>query len=237
MGKMTCPGCGAGFNGKRCRSCGYEHFSEEITHRSHTHRGEPLVIDSPVRKPIPRKDPFGCDKKTRKRNPLARFILLLAVIHSLMPMLRNWGLKLETMEAGRSAVMVQPEPVLQPENMVILHQEDDITIFTTPEELSRLSSNFSLYVHNESSMRVTVVAAEDIQVNGIRLPHARLVCNARPGEIGRGWLESDKQEWESAEIGEVRSLEFSLTVLGQDGRIRFETDEICLIAEGADMYG
>lgn len=98
MGKNTCPGCGAGFNGKRCRSCGYEHFSEEIAHRGHTHQGEPLVIEAPARKPVPRKDPFGCDKKTRKKNPLIRFLILLYILYSLMPLLREWGLKLEAME-------------------------------------------------------------------------------------------------------------------------------------------
>lgn len=102
MRKLSCPSCGAGFNGKRCRSCGYEHFSEEIAHRGHTHRGEPLVIDSPVRRPIPRKDPFDCDGRTRrkagKKHPLIRFFILLYIIYCLMPIFREFGLKLEAME-------------------------------------------------------------------------------------------------------------------------------------------
>jgi len=232
MRKMTCPSCGAAYNGKRCHSCNYEHFSEEIAHGNHSHKGEPLVIDAPVRKPVPKKDPFGCDKKTRKKHPLVRFLVLLTLINSLMPMLRNWGLKLEAMEAGRTAVTVQPEPILQPENMVILHQEDGITIFTTPEQFAD-PNNFCLHVHNESSMKVTA-SAGDIRVNGIDLPHAALVCRARPGEIGKGWLEVDLSEWEAAGIPEIHTLSFAITILRQDGRIGFETDEICITAEGAE---
>ena len=62
-----------------------------------------------------------------------RFALLLALINALMPMLRNWGLKLEAMGNRPAAILTaQPEPILQQSNMVIFHQEDGITIFTTP---------------------------------------------------------------------------------------------------------
>lgn len=233
MKKNTCPSCGASYNGKRCRHCGYKHFSEVLTHGSHTHKGEPLCIDAPARQPIPRKDPFGCDKQTRNKHPLVRFFLLLSLISALMPLLRNWGLKLEAMENRPAAVITaEPEPILQPENMVILHQEEGITLFTTPEQFAD-PNNFTLFFHNESGMAMTV-SAGDILVNGIDLPHASLVCKARPGEIGKGWLEVDLREWDAAGIQEIRTLSFSLTGLGQDGRIHFETDEIRLIAEGAD---
>lgn len=229
MRKPACPSCGAPYNGRRCRNCNYEHFSEEIAHGNHTHTGEPLVIDAPVRKPVPQKNPFGCDKKTRKKNPLVGFLALLYVISCLMPVLRNWGLKLEaTEEWNRTAT---PEPVVQAADMVIFHQEDDITIFTTPESVAD-PDDFCLFVHNESGMAVTVSAAE-IRVNGIDLPHAALVCKARPGEIGKGWLEADAGEWEAAGIRDIRTLTFSLTVLRQDGRIGFETGEICITSEGA----
>ena len=228
MRKNACPSCGSTYNGRKCRQCGYQHFSEEIRHGNHTHRGEPLVIDRPVRRPIPRKDPFGCEKKTRKKHPLVRFLVLLFLINSLMPMLRNWGLRLEEMENRPAAVITaRPEPVLKPENMVILHQQDDITIFTTPEQFADLN-DFCLYVHNESTNSVTL-SAGDIRVNGVDLPHAALVCKARPNEIGKGWLEADPGEWEAAGIREIHSLSFSLTAL-QNSRILFATEEISLSA-------
>ena len=233
MKKMTCPSCGVPYNGKRCRSCNYEHFSEEIAHGNHSHRGEPLVVDAPARKPIPKKNPFDCDRKTRKKHPLLRFFVLLALINSMMPMLRNWGLELEAMEDRSAAVTTaKPEPVLVPENMVILHREAGVTIFTTPEAFAD-PNQFVLFVHNESDMSVTA-ASGDIRVNGIDLPHAALVCKARPGEIGKGWLEVDVGEWENAGIQEIQTLTFDLAVLRQDGRIGFQTGEICITEEGAD---
>lgn len=228
MKRSTCPSCGAPYNGKRCRRCCYEHFTEEIAHGNHAHRGESLVTDAPARKPA-----SSCAKAPRKKHPLVRFLVLLTLIYSLMPMLRNWGLRLEAMENRPAAMMAaQPEPILQPENMVIFHQEDGITIFTTPEQFSD-PNHFSLYVHNESAMKVTASAGE-IQVNDIDLPHASLVCRAKPGEIGKGWLETDPVEWQAAGIQDIRTLSFTITVLRQDGRIGFETDEICIIAEGTD---
>ena len=43
MAKYICPSCGAPYNGKKCRNCAYESFSEEIAHNFHVHEGEPLV--------------------------------------------------------------------------------------------------------------------------------------------------------------------------------------------------
>lgn len=107
MEKYTCPSCGTVFRGKRCRSCGYEHFSEQTGHRYHTQREEPLVTDAPVPKPIPAQKPLGRDKKTRKMHPLVRFLILLYLLYSLLPLLREWGLRLEmTEEANRSPASV-----------------------------------------------------------------------------------------------------------------------------------
>lgn len=89
MARSTCPSCGAPFNGKKCRSCLYETFNEEFAHGNHTHQGEPLVIDAPVRSPIPKQDPFDCPPKRtapepsswqyhrKKALPRPLFILLL----------------------------------------------------------------------------------------------------------------------------------------------------------------
>ena len=77
----TCPGCGAGYNGRRCRSCGYESFGET------SHPKRPASASAV---PAPRK--------RWQLHPLIRFLLLLYLIYSLLPIFRNWGLKLEAME-------------------------------------------------------------------------------------------------------------------------------------------
>ena len=85
MARYKCPACGAPYNGRRCQTCYYEQFTEEIAHGNHTHKGEPLVIHSPVRKPIRRKDPFGCDRRTRKKLPPVLKTLITVVAIALSP--------------------------------------------------------------------------------------------------------------------------------------------------------
>jgi hypothetical protein len=40
--------------------------------------------------------------KARRKHPLIRFLILLYLIYCLMPIFRQWGLKLEAMENSRS---------------------------------------------------------------------------------------------------------------------------------------
>ena len=78
MKSNTCPGCGAVYSGRRCRSCGYKPFPEAISQKT--------APSAPVR------------KKEKRKYPLIRFLILLYLLYALMPLLRNWGLKLEAME-------------------------------------------------------------------------------------------------------------------------------------------
>ena len=118
MATYKCPSCGKPFDGKRCRSCLYETFTEEIGHGLHTHRGEPLVIDEPVRRPIRRKNPFVWDKRTR--NSKNKFswvgVALVLIIVLAGPVLD--GL-LEAAESIGSAVSVAaPEPEPLPDHLL-----------------------------------------------------------------------------------------------------------------------
>ena len=72
MAKYICPSCGAPYNGKKCRNCAYESFSEEIAHNLHVHEGEPLVIHDTTRRPVPYKDPFDCPPSHPKKEKKSR---------------------------------------------------------------------------------------------------------------------------------------------------------------------
>ena len=78
MERTACPSCGATYSGRRCRSCGYEPFPEADRQKN--------VPAAPVR------------RKKKHTYPLIRFLLLLYLLYALIPLLRNWGLKLEAME-------------------------------------------------------------------------------------------------------------------------------------------
>lgn len=232
MGKMTCPSCGAPYNGKRCRSCNYEHFSEEIAHGNHSHKGEPLVIDTPVRKPIPRKDPFGCDKKTRKKHPLVRFLVLLALINSLMPMLRNWGLKLEAIEESHSTVT--REPVVLPEDLMTLYQQEDIHIFTAKQDAQNLNDSLTIFVQNDSGEDITVQSSL-LLIDNYVIQYGSLYCEAGAEAIGKTWLHLDDEELRKARILDIHSVSFRLEAYDEDYNTLFSTDLITL-GEMSDTF-
>ena len=220
MARYTCPSCGASYNGKRCRQCNYEHFSEEIAHGGHIHQGEPLVIDSPVRRPIPRKDPFDCDRKTRKRpfggtrqekkkHPIARFLGILLVIYSLLPALANWGLELETREER-----VQMEQAI-PENLVTLYEEGNFSISVYPDQISDFEGGLRLWVQNRSDRDVYVID-QYAMVNGYVMPGMGVYVDAAANAWGMDTLYLDEEALLDAGITEVQELVFALDVIDDD---------------------
>ena len=81
MASYLCPGCGAVYNGKKCRACGYTPFSNTSL------PGEPV--------------PAGIRFRRRKRShPFLGFVLLLCLIAGSIPLMRNFGLELEAREAA-----------------------------------------------------------------------------------------------------------------------------------------
>ena len=229
MARALCPSCGAAYNGKKCRQCYYENFGETIAHGNHTHKGEPLVIEGPVRKPIKQKSPFECEKKQRRQHPIVRFAVLLIMIYSLLPMVRNWGLELKAIET-RSVAAIKPEPLMEPEETVILHQEQDISIFAGLEDFVDFRDGLCLYVEYTGELPYVTVVMGDVKVNGCDMPASTLVCKARSGEIGKGWLELDGRELKTVSIDTAETLDFTLTALGSNGRLLFTTAPFRLIA-------
>lgn len=236
MARRICPSCGSAYNGRKCRNCCYENFTEEIAHRNHTHKGEPLVIHEPTRRPVKRKDPFGCEKKTRKPRPMAGFFALLAIINFMMPMLRDWGLDLKAREraAGVHTVAVRPEQVISPEETVVLHQERGVTVFASAKDLEDFRDGLCIYVQYSGSLSHVTLSAGEIQVNGCDMKSSSLVCKAqRGGNIGKGWLELDERDLEENGIQKPETLCFTMTALGSNGRALFTTGQIVIETEVA----
>ena len=163
---------------------------------------------------------------------MARFALLLAVIYSVMPMLRNWGLELKATENRARTVAVQPEPVVAEADKMILHEEQGVTVFASMEDLEDFRDGLCLYAQYSGALAHVTVVMGDVKVNGCDMPFSTLVCKAqRGGNIGRGWLELDEKDLEENAIEELQSLSFTLTALGSNGRTLFTTGEYCIVPE------
>lgn len=234
MARYTCPSCGASWNGRRCRQCNYEHFSEETAHRNHTHRGEPLVIHAPSRKPIPQKDPFGCDRKTRKpvfpkkekkQRPFAGLFSIFLLLYALLPMVRDWGLELEAREQAIRMEMATPE------DLVTLHKEGPITISTQPRFLTEFpDAGLRLWVENQQKQDV-YLSTKYVLADGFALPNTGLYMECSAGSLCLETLYLDGDNLKDAGITQVRELTFVLVCTTDSQVTLFETDPITVTRE------
>lgn len=199
MERKTCPGCGAPWGGKRCRSCGYEPFREE-----------PRSGSAPSRN----------HKNPRKKHPLLGFLVLLALIWAMMPLLRNWGLKLETIE--NSHATRNRESAVSPEDVFTLYRNKDLHIFTTNYDAEHLTSSLTLYIQNNSD-RDLLLRTDALLVNGDAVQQ-ELYCKATAKSITKNWLRFDP----GAGSSEIRSVAFRLNAYDGEGNLQITTDLILL---------
>ena len=235
MAGSFCPSCGASWNGRRCQACNYEHFSEEIVHGGHFHKGEPLIVDTPVRKPIPRKDPFDCDRQTRKTifprktkrpRPFVGLLTIFLLIYSTLPLIRNWGLELEAREKALRMEMELPE------DLVALHEEGPVSIFTQPRYLTEFpDSGLRIWLKNDLKASDIYITDLYVMADGFVLPNAGLYVEASADTYGMGTLYLDGDNLKDAGIRQVRELSFVLECLNDDYTTLFVTDPITITRE------
>lgn len=227
MSRYICPSCGAAFNGKRCRECFYEHFTEEITHGNHVHKGEPLVISAPARKPIRRKDPFGCDPATKKRkkfNP-ALLIVLLALLNPLLGLVETWFDRVELV--GIAKVEPEPEPYI-PAETVIINGIPEVLVMAQWEPGQFFDGSLPIYIQNDSSDPVEVCGWE-ITVNGYLLDDSFLFGSARGHEITRTELYLNQEDLAHAGIGEIQEISFYLELYDSETYEVLETTQTIVL--------
>ena len=231
MTRYNCPSCGARYNGKRCRACYYENFSEEIPHGTHVHKGEPLVIDAPARRPIPRKDPFGCEKtsgkpvfpkREKKSRPFAGLFSIFLLIYSLLPMVRDWGLQLEARESASQMEIIQSEELVE------VYRQKPIVVYIPREELRDLTDGIKIWVQNDSSRDIHV-DLKQASANGFVMENASLQIRSSGKSWGMGTLYLNETPPGSADG--KQTVTFSMTVLDDLDMVLLETIPISLIRE------
>lgn len=210
-----CPSCGKRYNGKRCSNCLYENFTEEITHGLHTHEGEPLVVKAPARQPVPRKDPFDCDKKTRKppvRRKAAAIIIPLVIIVVLMVVLNGLFFLVSRTEPVFSgfAPETQTEPIL-PDGGTVLYDADGILAIADWQDGQEYEDGIQVVIQNNTAKDFTF-SSRDMIVNGYVLRDSLLYCQVQQGHTAQCWLRLDQGDLDKAGIETVQSLSLALVV-------------------------
>jgi len=87
MTKEICPSCGAPYNGKKCRKCFYQPMTPAAVSKG---------------KAVPRKRRSRVKKQKSALRSLVGFLILLALIALLLPILRNWGQELKATAESQS---------------------------------------------------------------------------------------------------------------------------------------
>ena len=198
MDDMRCPSCGEPYNGKKCRACLYEPMKTDIAGSRNT----------PERKAaVPRKK----HPKSVSRSLLG-FMIILMLICIVTPALRNWGIKLDAIEAANRA----PEPI--PGNPTVLFHHDTITVLVPETD----SADVSLWFYNRGK-EDAVVVCRDITVNGYRMENILLSVYVSAGTAVKGTL----LELEVP----ADTFSFSMEAHKPNGEFLFETAPIQLDRE------
>lgn len=252
MATYKCPSCGKPFNGRRCRNCLYETFTEEIGHGLHTHRGEPLVIDSPVRRPIRRKNPFVWDKRTRTGKSKASWIgvvlvLVIAlaepVIGGLVNLLESAGNAVESVVS----VQAQPEPepwpdqaleqsqVALPTDGTVLLDQDGIRVVADWQDGDAFDGQIPIVLENNSD-RTVWMTLEDLVVNGFSMQYGDVYVEAAPGQTAEGYFYLDETEVMDAGITQFREISFLLEGVDGDTYETLYTQDVILHPQCQEDY-
>ncbi len=187
MARYICPSCGKRYNGKCCKACLYENFSEEFSHGGHTHTGEPLVIDQLERSPIPKRDPFACDKPTKKKRWLPVVVVAVALLLFQPVLALIFGIGQEISQAVSLANQPQPEV---PEWAFPLFNANGIELLADFGKDGICTEEFPLYLRNNTKHKVRVYA-ESVVVNGFLMEGAYVNCEAGKNRTAAGTVSID----------------------------------------------
>lgn len=245
MAKYRCPSCGAPYNGKRCKSCLYENFTEEIAHGMHTHEGEPLVIDEPVRKPIPRQNPFACppkqpaktwtpQKPRKKKSGLSIALAVLAILWLAEPILDGIGQIVDSISTSSSVFAPEPEPdATLPADGTVLYDDGQVQVVAQWQDGQIYAQDVPVAVQNNTDEPLCV-SIDDVIVNGY-IMSGSLYCEVAPGHTAQDDFYLYQEDLDNAGIDNVQQISFRLDIYNTDTYDTYQrTEAITLLADDPD---
>lgn len=208
MARYRCPSCGRPFNGRKCRQCHYEVFGEEIAHRLHTHKREPLVIKSNTQRPAPRRKPY--DRRTRKKpSPLWILLLFLFLNPILSSLMEETGPSSPAPDYPNRQE-TQAIAVAVPEGATLVYEDADFTVWLNLGG-EGLDFRIPVIVENRTEQDVHAGALQ-IVVDGFLTENSSMYCEAPADCISEGILSLSEQDLSMAGITRVSSLSFTLNI-------------------------
>lgn len=223
MARYKCPCCGMPYNGKRCRECYYETFTEEIAHGNHVHEGEPLVVRGTkpiiVPRPTVRKQ-AGCDpypgRKKKKNSPLAWVVALVIILASVLPEMGD-ALRVEDISPdipdffeSQPVSSVSPDQETIPDGTV-LYDEHDVRIVAEWQDGQAYDERIPIWFQNDSDQELAVYT-DALYVNGYAMESSSFYCRADAGTTACDLLWLDSSELADAGIETISEIMFRLYI-------------------------
>lgn len=235
MARFKCPACGQPYNGKRCGSCFYENFSDEIScsehHKETVFDREPSArkqgyqtftkektYTQPTAKPAASRPYTATTTKTgsKKKAPVNRVVRILAVIYGIV-ILVNVASGLFAAGVRESAVssfnaLAQPEPepeVIMPAGGTVLYDDGSLLIKADWENGDTYTQRIPIYVQNNTDQDLNV-STQDVYVNGYLLDVSYMSCDAERGETAMSTLRLNEDSMVECGIETVAEITFSL---------------------------
>lgn len=200
MAENRCPGCGAPYNGRKCRICLYTSMETNLSRNA-----KPV---SPAPRPKQKRSAVGS---------MVGFLLILVLIAIVLPFARNFGRKLEAIDAANRT----PEPI--PGNSAVLFQQEDITVLVPKQD----TSGISLWFYNHGKEDIMVVC-KDIAINGCRIENAEVSVYIPAGSAVKSTLPEPETF--------ADEVTFAMEAQKSSGEFLFETAPISL-KERTMLYG
>ena len=204
MAQRRCPGCGAPYNGKKCRDCLYTPFTA-AEYRTHYEEIRP----APVRQAIPVKSRRR-PARTRKRR-LGCFGIIAAVIFL--------NVVLGILSAAFDAIShtlaeepwIQPEPVAMPEDALVLYEDQELLVALDWDGTGTIAEDLRVYVQNTGDTDM-VVCTDGVAINGCMTGGAFFYCEAAAEAVSMGTLWLDEYELENLGIREAANMEMYIDI-------------------------
>ena len=217
-----CPCCGAPYNGKRCRECYYEPFTEEIAHGLHTHEGEPLIIEQPEDRPVRRSVPTrqkecrqysGRRKKTSPKwlwpilivtaFMVAQYVLTEFITEKVSSMSSLWSDDEDTWET---------EAVIRPEDFhhqTVLYDKGGILAVADWRDGDTYTDEIPVYLRNDSDRDVMLMSSMDC-VTGYMTEYRLFLGEVEAGQEEMTSIWVNDTDLESGNIETIGELSFCL---------------------------
>lgn len=246
MARYKCPSCGASYNGKVCRSCLYENYSQETSCSNH-HR-EVIFDDGKNVETVPRKETSRMAQELRqatarqvkqvmtqerstsyprtqkkKTHPFVKWVVSIMILIFLLTscqslFLHSLGRGLRNaFRSSISAALPEPEPEPIPIPADGTVLYDGDGLLVVADWRDGQACTGDIPIIAENSTSQNLsIAVRDLVINGYMMDLSYLYCMPAAGTTFAGNLRLDEEDLQNAGIETIEEISFRMNIYDSD---------------------